>query len=165
MDNNILGSLLMLLFAGGFYVYMSYAQQVIANKIGTSNSWFAWVPVLNVYLTIKMAGKPVWWILLYFVPLVNLIVFALIWMKIAAALNKSQWIGILMLLVPINLLVLGYLAFWDNSPTSSVPTAIPATLQTEERPSETPTANLTQSSPAVGISNPENQDSNQNTAQ
>lgn len=153
----------MFLFAGGFYAYVSYAQQVIANKIGTSNSWFAWVPLLNVYLMVKMAGKPVWWLLLFLLPLVNIIIFVIIWMKIASAVNKPQWIGVLMLLAPINLLVLGYLAFWDGNPSGSASAVAPVTTQTEALPSEAVMATPTQPSAVIGIPGDDSPNSNPNS--
>lgn len=118
MGNNYLGLMLIILFVGGFYAYLSYAQQTIANKIGVPNSWFAWVPLLSFYLLVKMSGKPTWWLLLLLVPLVNIVVLALIWMRVVQAIHKPSWLGILMLLSPINMLVLGYLAFWDSNNTS-----------------------------------------------
>jgi hypothetical protein len=37
------------------YVYMAFALLTIANKMGTENAWFAWIPTLNVVLMIHIA--------------------------------------------------------------------------------------------------------------
>lgn len=35
--------------------------------------WASIIPIYNVYIILKIGGKPGWWLLLYFIPLVNLI--------------------------------------------------------------------------------------------
>ncbi len=40
---------------------------------GNQPAWGFLVPFLNLYLLIKMVGKPDWWILLFMVPFVNII--------------------------------------------------------------------------------------------
>ena len=34
-------------------------------------SWFSLIPVLNIYIWLKILGKPIWWFILYFVPFLN----------------------------------------------------------------------------------------------
>ncbi len=36
--------------------------------------WACLIPIYNIYVILKIAGKPGWWLLLYFVPLVNIII-------------------------------------------------------------------------------------------
>ena len=101
------------IFALALYVYMALALQVIAKKTNTENPWLAWIPIANCILMLNIAKKPVWWIVLMFIPLVNLIFMIIIWMAIAEARGKPNWWGI-MLIVPVaGLVVPGYLAFSD----------------------------------------------------
>jgi hypothetical protein len=93
------------------YAYFAYSIQKIADKTGTDNSWMAWVPILNVFLLLQIADKPLWWFLLLLIPLVNIIVTIVVWMKISEARRKASWIGVLMILPFFNLIVPGYLAF------------------------------------------------------
>lgn len=65
------------------YVYIAYTLMVIANKTNTENSWFAWIPILNLYLMCKIADKPGWWLILFLIPLVNIVIAIIVWMKIA----------------------------------------------------------------------------------
>ncbi len=37
--------------------------------------WAAVIPVYNAYVLLKVAGKPGWWLILFLVPVVNLIIF------------------------------------------------------------------------------------------
>lgn len=95
----------------GIYVYFALALQVIANKTNVENGWLAWIPIANFYLMCKIAEKPGWWFLLFFLPLVNIIIMIIIWMKIAEIRNKPSWLGILFLVPIVNLIIVGYLAF------------------------------------------------------
>ncbi len=93
------------------YVYFAVCLQTIANKTNTENSWLAWIPIANIYLMTQIAGKPGWWLLLFFIPIVNIIIAVILWMGIAKARDKAEWIGITIILPIINIIVVGYLAF------------------------------------------------------
>jgi len=64
----------------GLYVYMALALQPIANKTKTENSWLAWIPIVNIVLILNIAKKPIWWIILFFIPLVNIVKAIIVWM-------------------------------------------------------------------------------------
>lgn len=93
------------------YIYIGFSLQTIAKKTNTDNSWFAWVPILNLFLMVQISGKPVWWFILLLIPGVNLVIFILLWMEIAKKVNKPTWWGLLLLVPGINIIVPGYLAF------------------------------------------------------
>ena len=95
------------------YVYIAYSVMVIANKTNTPNGWLAWIPIVNLYLMCKIADKPGWWLILFLVPLVNVVFLILVWMGIAQARGKASWLGILMIIPVVNLIIPGYLAFAD----------------------------------------------------
>jgi len=102
-----------LLFGLAGYIYIALALYTIAQKTGTANAWLAWIPIANIILILNIARKPLWWILLLFIPLVNLIIAVLIWIGVAEARNKPGWWGILMIVPLVNLIVPGYLAWSD----------------------------------------------------
>ncbi|HUJ39226.1 MAG TPA: DUF5684 domain-containing protein [Candidatus Acidoferrales bacterium] len=102
-----------LMFALAFYVYAALALQVIADKTRTPNGWMAWIPIINLYLMTQIAKKPGWWVLLCFIPLVNIIITVLLWVGVAEARQKPGWWGILILVPIANLIVPGYLAWSD----------------------------------------------------
>ncbi len=72
--------------------------------------WGALIPLYNTYLIIVTAGKPGWWLLLLFVPFVNVIVGILIMLALAEAFGKSAVFAIFGLIIfsPIGLLMLGF---------------------------------------------------------
>ncbi|MFB5188960.1 DUF5684 domain-containing protein [Alicyclobacillus fastidiosus] len=56
-------------------------------------AWFAWVPILSAILQLRLIHKSGWWILMYLVPIAN-IVFAIIWqVKLLHAYGKhGAWV-------------------------------------------------------------------------
>ena len=94
-----------------FYIYMALALQTIAKKTNTENAWFAWIPILNVFLMLMIAKKPLWWFILLFIPIVNIVISIIVWMAMAEARGKPSWIGILMLVPVLNIIIPGYLAW------------------------------------------------------
>jgi hypothetical protein len=93
------------------YGYFAFTIQTIANKTGTEGAWRAWVPILNVLLLCEIGGKPGWWVILMFIPIINIVMTVLIWMAVSDARQKSPFLGVLMLIPFLNLIVPGYLAF------------------------------------------------------
>lgn len=113
VDTGAVGAILVVywLFSIACYVYMAIALMMIAKKTNTPNVWMAWVPIANIILMLQIAKKPIWWIILLLVPLVNVIIAIIVWMKIAEARGKPNWWGILLIVPGVNLIVPGYLAF------------------------------------------------------
>jgi hypothetical protein len=97
----------------GSYIYLSLALQTIANKTATANAWLAWIPIANLFLLLSVAKKPLWWFLLFLIPLVNLIILIMVWMAVAEARHKPNWWGILLIVPVVNIIVPGYLAWAD----------------------------------------------------
>jgi hypothetical protein len=108
------GSLLFLLVIGlAVYVYSALAMQTIAEKTNTENPWLAWIPIANLILLLNIAKKPIWWIVLCFIPLVNIIIFIMVWMAVAEARGKPGWVGVLLIVPVLGALMPGYLAWAD----------------------------------------------------
>jgi hypothetical protein len=95
------------------YVYLALAIQTIATKTNTENPWLAWIPIANLFLLLNIAKKPLWWLILLFIPLVSIVVAILVWMGVAEARGKPNWWGILLIVPLVGLIVPGYLAWSD----------------------------------------------------
>ena len=102
-----------LIVCAALYVYFALALSTIAKKTNTENAWMAWVPIANVILMLNVAKKPIWWIILFLVPFVNIIIIIMLWMGIAEARNKPAWMGVLMIVPVANLIVPALLAWTD----------------------------------------------------
>ncbi|HWX54307.1 MAG TPA: DUF5684 domain-containing protein [Verrucomicrobiae bacterium] len=96
-----------------FYVYLALAVQTIATKTNTQNAWLAWIPIANIFLLLMIAQKPLWWFILFLIPLVSLVMSIIVWMAVAEKRGKPSWWGILLIVPFVGLIVPGYLA-WSN---------------------------------------------------
>jgi hypothetical protein len=56
------------------YVFFAYCLFALAKKMNVANAWFAFIPLLNIYLMVTMAGKPGWWVILFFIPIVDVVI-------------------------------------------------------------------------------------------
>lgn len=65
----------------------------IFTKAG-QHGWAAIVPFYNLYILLKIAGKPGWWMLLYIIPLFNLIISVIVCIEIARAFGKGEGFGV-----------------------------------------------------------------------
>lgn len=104
------------------YIYFALALQTIATKTNTAHGWWAWIPLLQIILSINVARKPIWWIALCLIPFVNWVVLILIWMGIAQARNRPSWWGILLMVPLVNFIIVGILA-WSDNPNVADPQA------------------------------------------
>jgi len=60
---------------------------------------------------LQIAKLPEWLVILLLVPLVNVVVFILMWAKVCEARGKSPWLVILWFIPVVNLAFIPYLAF------------------------------------------------------
>ncbi len=95
----------------GIYVYASLCLYLIASKLNVAGAWTAFVPLIQVWPFLGAAGKPCWWVLLFFIPLVNAIIGVYLWMCIAENMGRNKMLGLLVLVPVANLLLMGMLAF------------------------------------------------------
>jgi len=99
------------ILALAIYVLSALPLYVMGTKTDSQYPWFAFVPILNVFLFVEIAGKEWWWVLLMLVPCINLFVMIYLWMEVATAMNKPSWVGILTIVPGLGILVPYYLAF------------------------------------------------------
>lgn len=112
------------------YLYFAFMHYKMAQKSNQCDiAWWAFVPILNTVLLIKMAEKPMWWFLLLLVPLVNVFCFFKLWMDAARAVGQSPVWGFLVLIPVINFVAMFVLAFGGGAsytyPNESVPPTTP----------------------------------------
>ena len=105
------------LFLVGFllYVYFAVTLMIIARKTKTPGAGLAWIPILNLYLMCKIGRTSAWWMLLCFVPLLNLFALAMLWMSIAETSGKPAWTGALAIIPFVGLVIPAYLTIGAGS--------------------------------------------------
>lgn len=98
-------------------VLMIAAMWKIFVKAGEPG-WAAIVPIYNLYIILKIAGKPGWWLLLFLIPVVNFVVAIMTYISFAQAFGKGVGFAL-------GLLFLGVIFFpilaWGDSRYSGVP--------------------------------------------
>ena len=105
-----------ILFASIFglvvYVFTSFCLMKIADKLSIPNSWLAWIPIAQVWVMVRAAGKPGWWLILLFIPLVNIVIALIILFAMPVNLGKSSLYGLLTFVPLLGIfLYFGLLAF------------------------------------------------------
>ena len=63
--------------------------------------WASIIPIYNVIVLLQIAGKPVWWIILLLIPLVNLIVGIITIVALAGKFGKGVGYAIGMIILPV----------------------------------------------------------------
>jgi signal peptidase I len=66
--------------------------------------WQAAIPVYNAIVLMKIIGRPTWWTILLFIPIINLIMFPVIWVETIRSFGKKSFID--------TLLVIGTFGFY-----------------------------------------------------
>ena len=95
------------------YAFAAFCFMKIAQKTNTPNGWWAWIPILNILLMLNIAKKPLWWIVLLIIPLVNIVIAILVLAEICKARGKPAWWVVGFFIPVVNLILLGALAFSD----------------------------------------------------
>ena len=62
--------------------------------------WAAIVPIYSLIVLLEVAGKPLWWIILFFIPIANLIAVILVGIAVARKFGKGDGFGIGVALLP-----------------------------------------------------------------
>lgn len=98
--------------------------------------WGVLVPIYNVLLMCKIAQRPAWWLILFFVPVVNIVIAVIMSVDIARHFGKGTGFGVgLAFLGFIFYPILGFSgAQYDGSPTGMDMNAAPP--QVSETPAD-----------------------------
>ncbi len=115
-------------------IFMFAAMWKVYVKAGQPG-WGCIIPIYNAYLLCIIGGKPGWWVLLMFIPVVNIVVSALVSIGVAEQFGKDAGFGIgLWLLGVIFFPILGF-----GSATYGGPVAIAAPAPAMAPPMPQPT--------------------------
>lgn len=68
-------------------------------------AWEAAVPVYNGVVLMKIINRPWWWVILLFIPIVNLIMFPVVWVEILRSFGKKSTIDTILGVVTLGLYV------------------------------------------------------------
>ena len=84
------------------------AQWKVFTKAGKPG-WACLIPIYNIIVLLEIVGRPLWWIILAFVPLANIIISIMILVDLAKAFGQGGGFAVgLILLAPIFWLILAF---------------------------------------------------------
>jgi signal peptidase I len=72
-------------------------------------AWEAFIPIYNAVVLMKIINRPWWWTILLFLPIVNLIMFAVVWVETARSFGKNSNIDTILAVA-----TLGFYNFYLN---------------------------------------------------
>ena len=71
--------------------------------------WKSIIPFYNVYTLLKIVGRPGWWLILLFIPIVNFIIWIIVSIDLAKSFGKGTGFAVgLIFLGPIFMMILGF---------------------------------------------------------
>lgn len=75
--------------------------------------WKALVPIYNAVILMKIINRPKWWVILLFIPTINVIMFAVLWIETARSFGKNSTKDTFLVLIS-----LGFYLYWINYASS-----------------------------------------------
>ena len=93
-------SLLMMIIGLAFSILMIVAMWKVFVKAGRPG-WAVLIPIYNTYVFLKIAGKPGWWLIWFFIPLLNLFVGIIATVAFAQRFGKGAGFVVGLILLPI----------------------------------------------------------------
>ncbi len=96
----MLASVIIMFVAIIAVVVITYAGRWKTYEKAGKPGWAAIIPIYNEFILIEIAGKPTWWIILYLVPLVNIIISIVVIIEVAAKFNKDAGFAVGLIFLP-----------------------------------------------------------------
>lgn len=92
-----------------FLILFVIAGWKIFSKAGKPG-WAILIPIYNSIVVLEIIKRPIWWILLLFIPFVNIIISFIIALDLAKAFGRSTAFGIILLFLfsPVGILMLAF---------------------------------------------------------
>ncbi|WP_299525272.1 signal peptidase I [uncultured Lutibacter sp.] len=72
-------------------------------------SWEALIPVYNAIILMKIINRPTWWVILLFIPIINLLMFPVVWIETIRSFGKTSTIDSFL-----AVLTLGFYTYYIN---------------------------------------------------
>ena len=119
----LFGSAMMLVWLAVIVIVIAGGWKVFA-KAGEPG-WAIIIPFFNIYTMLKIVGRPAWWLVLYLIPIVNIVIALIVAIDMAKSFGQSAAFGIvlLFLLAGIGFLILGFGSAKYLGPAAASPQA------------------------------------------
>ena len=92
---------------------------------GSRPGWAAIIPFYNYYTMLKVVGRPGWWLVLYFIPLVSVVIWIIVAIDLAKSFDKSTGFAVGVIFLPfIFIPILGFGDSQYTGPAAAGPRAV-----------------------------------------
>ncbi len=119
-DTSVNGGLLLAWLVAS-YLLTVLPLWFIFKKAGQPE-WAALIPIFNIYVMLKVVGRPGWWLLLFLIPFVGLIIWIIVAYDLARSFGHGAGFTIgLILLSWIFLMILAFGGSTYRGPAASQP--------------------------------------------
>jgi len=81
VDSGGLGAAFWIIY-GAFFVFYIIIFWRVFEKAGEPG-WAALIPIYNIYVELKIVGRPWWWLLLLLIPIVNIVILFIVAIDLA----------------------------------------------------------------------------------
>ena len=91
-------------------------------KAAGFQAWQAAVPIYNAFILMKIIKRPAWWVILLFIPTINLILFGVIWVETLRSFgkNSAKDTALVLLTFGLYLYMVNYSANPEHQPDRSL---------------------------------------------
>ncbi len=97
-----------MIFAVAFFVVFIIGVWKTLEKAGQPG-WGGLIPIYNLYLLTQVAQKPGWWVIMFFIPIANIVFSILLYNEIAKRFGQGVGFTIGLILLPaIFFMLLGF---------------------------------------------------------
>lgn len=102
---------------GSTIFWILYAVFIVAYLVGGwmmyekagQAGWKVLIPFYNVYILLKIVGRPGWWLILYLIPIVNIVILVIVSIDQAKSFGHGVGFALgLIFLAPIFWMILGF---------------------------------------------------------
>ena len=100
-----------LLYVAVVYAILVIPYWVIFTKAGQPG-WPALIPIYSTYILLKVIGRPGWWLLLFLIPIVNLVIYIIMMNDLSKSFGHG--VGFTLGLIFLSWIFLAILA-WGSS--------------------------------------------------
>ena len=105
----------------GIIIYLVIVVLVIAGAWKTFEKagkpgWAAIIPIYNIIVLLEITGKPIWWIILFLIPVVNLVIAIMVYHSLSKAFGHG--VGFTLGLIFLRFIFIPILGFGDSTYTT-----------------------------------------------
>lgn len=116
------GAVLFLILFVAIWIVAGLAYYGIFKK-ARQPAWAAFVPIYNFVILLKVVGRPVWWLLLFLIPLANIVFIIIVYNDLSKSFGKDVAFTIgLIFLSWIFLMILSYGSATYRGPAAAMGT-------------------------------------------